>query len=153
LSYQESTEVPKFINSSTESAGAEPVADRSVLLSGVSIVSGIIQGACAILVASSSLKILVGLAGLAAAMKSSEIHSEPVRLPLMAISTVFAVVTLFVLWNGHRLRNLSSARWRKRELNPRAKLAIGFSMASALITLILVAAELYIHPIFGHHGR
>ena len=153
MSYQESTEVPKFVSSSTEASAAEPGAERSVLLSGVSIVSGIIQGACAILVASSSLKILVGLAGLAAAMKSSEIHSEPVRLPVMAISVVFAIVTLFVLWNGHRLRNLPSARWRKRVLNLRTRLAIGFSMASALITLLLVAAELYIHPIFGHHGK
>ena len=153
MSYQETTEVPKFVKPSDETISAEPVAERSVLLSGISIVSGIIQGACAILVASSSLKILVGLAGLAAAMKSSEFHSEGVRLPLMAISTVFALVTLFVLWNGHRLRNLPSARWRKRELSLRAKLAIGFSMTSALITLVLVAAELYIHPIFGHHGK
>lgn len=152
MSYQESTEVPKFVTS-TEPSAAEPAAESSIFFSGVSIVSGIIQGACAILVASSSLKILVGLAGLAAAMKSSQIHSEPVRLPLMAISTIFAVVTLFVLWNGHRLRNLPSARWRKRELSLRSKLAIAFSLASALITLFLVATELYIHPIFGHHGK
>ena len=112
--------------------------------------SSIIQGACALLVASSSLKLLVGLAGLASAMKFSQLHSEPVRIPLMAISIVLATVTLFVLWNGWRLRNLPSARWRKRQLSLRARLAILFSFASAVITLTLVIAELIIHPLFSH---
>jgi hypothetical protein len=129
----------------------ETHSQSSVLLSGASVVSGIIQGACAILVASSSLKLLVGLAGLAAAMKSSRLHSEPVRIPLMAISTVLALVTLFVLWNARRLRNLPSARWRRRTLSLRTKLAICFSLVSAIATLALVIAELAIHPFFSHH--
>jgi hypothetical protein len=150
LQAQGRSEVVKLPNS-TNDIDTVPGTQSSVLLSGVSVVSGIIQGACAILVASSSLKILVGVAGLAAAMKSSQLHSEPVRLSLMVISTVLAVVTVFVLWNGYRLRNLPSARWRKRTLSLGTKLAILFSLATALVTVALIIGEVAIHPIFGHH--
>lgn len=121
----------------------------SVLLSLTSFTGGLIQGACAILVASSTAKIFLGVAGLAAAVKTSEFHANIVRLPLMAISTILALITLFVLWNAHRMRNLPSARWRKRALTMRQKTGIVFSLAAAVITLVLVVAEVSIHPIFG----
>jgi len=83
-------------------------------------------------------------------MKSSKIHSDPVRVPLMAVATLLALVTLFVLWNAHRLRNLPSARWRKQSLSLKRKAAIAFSLLSAVMTLVLVVAELVIHPIGSH---
>jgi uncharacterized membrane protein len=126
-----------------------PKERTSVLLSMTSVAGGIIQGACAILVASSTAKIFLGIAGLAAALKSSEFHREAIRLPLMAVSSILALITLFVLWNAHRLRNLPSARWRKRTLTARQKLGIAFSLSAAVITLLLVVAEITIHPIFG----
>ena len=134
-----------FATESEESAG-----QSSILLFITSVVAGIIQGACAVLVASSTAKIFLGVAGLAAALKTSEFHREPVRIPLMALSAGLAMITLFVLWNGHRMRNLPSARWRKRGLNYRQKAGIGFSMAVAVLTLVLVVAELIIHPFFAH---
>ncbi len=121
----------------------------SVLLSLTSFAGGIIQGACAILVASSTAKIFLGVAGLAGALKTSEFHREAVRLPLMAVSTVLAIITLFVLWNGHRMRNFPSARWRKRTLTARERLGIGFSLVASVLTLVLVIAEISIHPLFG----
>jgi len=128
---------------------AQATERTSVLLSVTSFAGGIIQGACAILVASSTAKIFLGVAGLAGALKTSEFHSEIVRLPLMAVSTILALVTLFVLWNAQRMRNLPSARWRKRALTTRQKAGIAFSLAAAVITLVLVVAEITIHPIFG----
>lgn len=122
----------------------------SMLLSVTSFAGGIIQGACAILVASSTAKIFLGIAGLAAALKTSELHVEAVRLPLMTISTFLALITLFVLWNAHRMRNLPTARWRKRALTARQKAGITFSFVAATLTLVLVAAEIAIHPLFGH---
>ncbi len=128
----------------------EPVSERtSILLSATSFAGGIIQGACAILVASSTAKIFLGIAGLAAAVKTSELHANVIRLPLMAISTILALITLFVLWNAHRMRNLPSARWRTHALTARQKAGIAFSFAAAVITLVLVVAEATIHPIFG----
>lgn len=120
----------------------------SVLLSLTSFAGGLIQGACAILVASSTAKVFLGVAGLAAALKSSELHANIVRLPLMAVSTALALITLFVLWNAHRMRNLPSARWRRRALPTRQKVGIAFSFVAAFITLVLVVAEVTIHPLF-----
>jgi hypothetical protein len=149
LSFQEGFTI-STLQSSEPKSEVEPGTASSLVLSGTSFISGVIQGACAVLVASSSLKILVGVAGLAAAMKSSKIHSDPVRVPLMAVATLLALVTLFVLWNGHRLRNLPSARWRKQSLSLKRKAAIAFSLLSAVMTLVLVVAELLIHPIGSH---
>ncbi len=128
----------------------QPSGRTSVLLSFTSFAGGIIQGACAILVASSTAKIFLGVAGLAAAVKTSELHANIVRIPLMLISATFALITLFVLWNGHRLRNLPSAQWRKRTLTARHKAGIAFSLVASVLTLVLVVAEITIHPILGH---
>ena len=130
-------------------AGDQPSERTSILLSATSFAGGIIQGACAILVASSTAKIFLGIAGLAAAVKTSEFHTEAVRIPMMAISTILAIITLLVLWNAHRMRNLSSARWRKSALTARQKLGIAFSFTAAVVTIVLVVAEISIHPLFG----
>ncbi len=114
-----------------------------------SFAGGVIQGACAILVASSTAKIFLGIAGLAGALKTSELHANIIRLPLMATSSILALLTLFVLWNAHRMRNLPSARWRKRDLTARQKAGIVFSFGAAVLTLVLVIAEIAIHPIWG----
>ena len=40
---------------------------------------------------------------------------------------------------------------RKRTLSLSTKLAILFSLATAIVTIALVIGEVAIHPIFGHH--
>jgi hypothetical protein len=140
------------IENKLDSAPAEeqPPERTSVLLSATSVAAGIIQGACAILVASSTAKIFLGIAGLAAAVKTSELHAEIIRIPMILISTILSFITLFVLWNAHRLRNLPSAHWRKRPLTSRQKLGIAFSLTASILTLVLVVAEITIHPLFSH---
>jgi len=119
-----------------------------VWLSVISLAGGAVQGVCAILVASSSLKVLVSVAAFAGIMQTSKFHAPIVRLPLMFLSAVLALVTLYVLWNGHRLRNLKTAQWRKRKLSTKEKVSIGFSLIVSLITLLLVISEAILHPIF-----
>jgi hypothetical protein len=126
-----------------------PPPDRSLWLAMASTIGGIIQGACAVLVASSSVKGLVSVAALAGALKASKLHSEIVRVPLMVVSVLLSCLTLFVLWNAHRMRNLPSARWRKRPLTGRQWLAILFSLLLSLITLALVVYEVMLHPLFS----
>ena len=140
------------VENKVDSAPSEqqPPERTSVLLSATSVAAGIIQGACAILVASSTAKIFLGIAGLAAAVKTSELHADIVRIPMMLVSTILSLVTLFVVWNAHRLRNLPSARWRKRSLTTRQKLGISFSLTASILTLVLVVAEIIIHPLFAH---
>jgi hypothetical protein len=126
-----------------------PPRDRSLWLAMASTVGGLVQGACAVLVASSSLKGLVSVAALAGALKASKLHSDIVRVPLMAVSVLLSCLSLFVLWNAHRMRNLPSARWRKRPLTSRQWLAILFSLSLSLLTLVLVVYEAMLHPLFS----
>jgi len=117
------------------------------LLSAVSLAGAAIQGVCAILVASSSLKLLLGVAAIAGAVKSSAFHSDGIRIPLLLISTALASLTLFILWNGWRLRRRPAARWRIRPLSRGQKLSMWFSFAASIVTWLLVIGEIVEHPI------
>ena len=66
----------------------------------------------------------------------------------MLVSVVLACVSLYTVWNGWRLRNLPSARWRKRPLSMGRKLGIAFTLASSVAALALVLAEAVVHPVF-----
>jgi len=123
----------------------------SFLLSGAALVGSIIEGACAVLVASASAKLFVGLGAVAAAMKASRLHSDVVRVPILLVSAAGALLMLWVLWNGWRARNRSASRWRRRTMTMREKLSIAVTLAASLLTLALVIGEAIVHPIFHVH--
>lgn len=119
-----------------------------LLLSGVALLGSILEGACAILVASASAKLLVGLGAAAAAVKASRFHADAVRIPVLLISAAAALLMLLVLWNGWRARNRSAARWRQKPLTIREKLGFSVTFLASLVTLALVVSEVIVHPIF-----
>jgi hypothetical protein len=100
------------------------------------------------LVATSSVKLFLGIASVAAAMQSSRFHADIIRVPVMLVSAVLACISLYTLWNGWRLRNLPAARWRKRPLSTQRKLGIALTLASSVAALVLVVAEALVHPLF-----
>ena len=81
----------------------------SLLLSSIALVGSLIEGACAILVASASAKLFLGLAAVAGAVKASRLHADIVRIPVLLVSAAAALITLLVLWNAWRARNRSAA--------------------------------------------
>ena len=117
------------------------------VLSAASLVGATIQGVCAILVASSSLKVLLGIAGIAAAVKTSSFHADKFRVPLLLVSAALASLTLYVLWNGWRLRRRPAARWRIRPLSRAQKLGIWFSFLASILSWLLIIVEIIEHPI------
>jgi hypothetical protein len=117
------------------------------LLSAASLVGATIQGVCAILVASSSLKVLLGVVGIAAAVKTSSFHSDKFRVPLLLVSAALASLTLYVLWNGWRLRRRPAASWRIRPLSRAQKLGIWFSLLASVLSWLLIIVEIIEHPI------
>ena len=56
-----------------------------------------------------------------------------------------ATVTLYVIWNGWRLRNRRVSQWRRVPLTGREKWIIAFSLLSAAASWILIIAEIYAH--------
>jgi hypothetical protein len=114
-------------------------------LSFAALTSATVQGICAFLIAMNSIKLTLGITSAATAGGSSLIHSDPVRLILRYVSAVFATATLYVIWNGWRLRNRREAQWRRVPLSKREKWMIAFGLFSATASWFLIVAEVYAH--------
>ena len=123
----------------------------SLLLSSAALVGGLVEGACAILVASASSKLFLGLGAVAGAVKASRLHADIVRIPVLLISAAAALITLLVLWNAWRARNRSAARWRKRPMTLREQFSFAVSLLASVMTLALAVGEVIEHPIFHIH--
>jgi hypothetical protein len=123
----------------------------SLLLSASAFIGSLVEGVCAILVASASVKSLAGIAALAGALKASRLHADIFRIPILLVSAAMAVVMLVVLWNAWRSRNRSASRWRKRPLTLRERLSFATTLLASILTLALVVGEAIEHPIFHLH--
>jgi len=123
----------------------------SLLVSGAAFVGSLVEGVCAILVASASAKLFVGLGAVAGAVKASRLHADIIRIPVLLVSAAAAVIMLLVLWNAWRARNRSVARWRKRPMTIREKFSFAITLSASVLTLALVAGEAMEHPFFHFH--
>jgi hypothetical protein len=123
----------------------------SLLLSSAGLVGSLIEGACAILVASASAKLFLGLGTVAGAVKASRLHADIVRIPVLIVSAAAAFITLLVLWNAWRARSRSTARWRKRRMTFREQFSFAVTLLASVMTLALVVGEAIEHPIFHIH--
>src|ERR1700746_3320770 len=82
----------------------------SLMLSSAALVGSLVEGACAILVASASAKLFLGLGAVAEAVKASLFHADFVLISVLLVSAAAALITLLVLWNAWHARNRSAAR-------------------------------------------
>ena len=101
---------------------------------------------CAILVFANRISILTTGVATGLVAQASWLHSDPVRLPLLALAALGSVFNLFVLRNARRLRRRPEAQWRIRPLRFRDKLRNGIVFSAAVLTLFMVIAELMLHP-------
>jgi hypothetical protein len=102
----------------------------------------------------------VGLSGLRVAMGLSSLlaggvagpargwHQEWIRVPLLTVGTVGSLLSLLLLWNEEKLRRRSASAWRMKPLTPKQKRVRWFQLGAAVVTLLLVAAEVVTHPWF-----
>jgi len=77
-------------------------------------------------------------------------HSNAVRIPLLTIGTIGALLSLLLWWNEEKIRRNPSAAWRVRPLTSQQRRRRWLQIALALLTLLLVAAELITHTWFHH---
>jgi ABC-type uncharacterized transport system permease subunit len=112
-----------------------------------------IQGACAATVLLSGVRTALGFSSLvaaAAAGPATGFHANSIRIPMLTLAGIGAVVNLFLFWNAERLRRNPSARWRMRPLTRRERLGRRMQIGTSLLTLFLIAAELFAHTLFHH---
>jgi hypothetical protein len=114
-------------------------------LSVACLASALIQGICIFAVGINWAKVVFGDTAVAASGGSSLIHSDPVRYGLRYLSAILATATLWVIWNGWRLRNRRAARWRKVPLSRGEKWNIAMGLASSIVSWALIVAEVFAH--------
>jgi hypothetical protein len=78
------------------------------------------------------------------------LHREAIRIPLLTIGAIGAVINLLLLWNEERLRRSPASAWRIRPLTAKQRRRRWIQLILAILTLLLVAAELITHPWFHH---
>ena len=111
------------------------------------------ESLCVAAVGLSGMRVALGLTSLLAAGAGGPargFHREAIRIPLLTIGTIGALLSLLLLWNENRLRRNPAAAWRMRPLTPTQRRRRWFQLWTAVLTLLLVAAELITHPWFHH---
>src|SRR5216683_1665219 len=121
------------------------------LLNWSSIAFAILQSACTAVIAISGLRVAIGLSALAAAAgihaPAHGFHQDAIRIPMMALALAGALLNLFVLWRVRKLRNRPAAQWRQKPLSAKKKYSERLQYALSILTLILLAAEWFTHPL------
>lgn len=137
-----------------EDVGSEQSADRpdsrGWLVSLTSLVFIVLQSACSVAMAISGIRVLIGLGALAAVTAGAQVppgglHRDAIRIPMMIVAVVGSLINLYVIWRIRSLRKRPSAQWRQQVI-PRKKIwSENAQVAMAVVTLVLVAAELFSH--------
>jgi hypothetical protein len=130
--------------------GAGRPKKRQVFLGFGSLTLATIEALCLFFVTANGLALLLGGASITVARGAILFHSAAIRLPLLSLATLGALLNLWLLFNAWRLRRAPSARWRRKALDQKERRRIAIVGALSIITLLVVATELYLHHRF--HG-
>ncbi|HTV66763.1 MAG TPA: hypothetical protein VMD98_14230 [Bryocella sp.] len=124
-----------------------------LVLSWGSLALAAAESLCVAAVGLSGVRVALGLTSLLAAGVAGPAkgwHREAIRIPLLTIGGVGALLSLLLLWNEEKLRRNSSAAWRVRPLTAQQRRRRRLQLGLAILTLLLIAAELITHPWFHH---
>jgi hypothetical protein len=109
------------------------------------------ESLCVAAVGLSGLRVAMGLTSLLAAGAGGPAkgwHQEWIRVPLLTLGAVGALLSLLLLWNEEKLRRRPSAAWRMKPLTPKQRRVRWFQLIAAVVTLMLVVAEVITHTWF-----
>lgn len=121
-----------------------------------SFIMALLQSLCTAVLTISGIRVAIGLTALAAASgiyaPARGWHQDAIRIPMLTVATIGAVVNLAVLaWIRH-LRSRPSAQWRRREMTTKEKRSERLQVVLAALTLVLVALEVWTHPMVHRTG-
>src|SRR5579863_3874829 len=124
-----------------------------LLLTWGSLALAAAESLCVAAVGLSGVRVALGFTSLLAAGASGPAtgwHREALRIPLLTIGALGALLSLLLLWNEAKLRRNPAAAWRIRPMTPKQRRRRTLQLVLAILTLLLVAAELITHPWFHH---
>jgi hypothetical protein len=145
--YKEYAAVPES-DLSTETTSSKR---GSLLLTWGALALAAAESLCVAAVGLSGVRVALGLSSLLAAGASGPAHGfhrEAIRVPLLTIGAIGALLSLLLLWNEEKLRRNPSAAWRMKPLTPKQRRVRWFQLTAAIVTLLLVVAEVVTHPWF-----
>lgn len=122
-----------------------------LLLTWGSLALAAAESLCVAAVGLSGVRVALGLSSLLAAGAAGPAHGwhrEAIRVPLLTIGAIGALLNLLLLWNEERMRRNPAAAWRIQPLTPQQKRRRWLQLGLAILTLLLVAAEVITHPWF-----
>jgi len=111
----------------------------------------VLQSLCSAFIALNGARLLIGVGAFAAAsgvLKSADrIHIAAIRIPMMIVALAGSVLNLVVLWQIWRLRRRPASAWRQQPVSRRKRASEGLQFALSVLTLALLAAEIYAHHV------
>jgi uncharacterized membrane protein len=127
---------------------------RSWLIGLASFFFILLQSVCAAVTALSGLRLLIGIASLAAASSTLKLliafHADAIRIPMVVLAILGSAINLYVIWRIRSLRARPSSSWRVEPVTPEKKRAESIQIALAILTLLLVVVEMALH--LRYHG-
>jgi hypothetical protein len=113
------------------------------------VIFAALQAICPAVVAINAVRVLIGLGGALVAagtdLSDSTWHHPWIRIPMLTIAGLGALLNLFVIGHARRLRNRPAAQWRVGPATPAKLRSEWLQIALALVTILLIAAELHFH--------
>ena len=79
------------------------------------------------------------------------LDSAPVRIPLLTLTTLGALANLYTVWHAHGLRRAAVARGELIGMTRLEWRRTVMVVVLAVLTLAVVAYELYAHEFVTHH--
>jgi hypothetical protein len=135
-------------------ASTQPVLRRSRWLSWSSLVFAFLQSACTFVLATSGIRVLIGLSSLAAAAGTDApakgFHQDAIRIPMMIFALAGALINLYAVWRVRSLRKRPSSQWRVQPVTPKQNRSEWIQIVLSALTLLLLAAEWWTHPMIHH---
>ena len=114
----------------------------------------LLQSACTAVIALSGLRLLIGVGSLAAASLIPgfifSIHTDKIRIPMMAIAVLGSVLNLYVVWRIRSLRARPTSQWRAQPVTAKQRRSETIQIVLSILTLLLVVAEALAHHVL--HG-
>jgi hypothetical protein len=110
-----------------------------------SLLFAVLQSVCTFFVALNGLRLLIGLGALASVVGAGQqwdrLHTDCIRVPMIALSLVGALLNLTVLLHVRHLRSRPAAQWRQRPLTARKLRGERVQLVLSVVTLALIAME------------
>jgi len=119
-----------------------------------SFVFALLQSVCTFVVATSGIRVLIGLSSLAAAAGTNAHpkvwHQDSIRIPMMLFALAGALLNLYVLWRVRSLRKRPAAQWRIQPVTKKQKRSEWLQISLSVLTLVLLVAEWWAHSALHH---